>query len=141
MGKKIVKLTEGDLERIVKRIIKEDDGSFFNNLKKTILGDKIRVPNNKFYAVKKGPVYSIIYPKMYNGRLDEYVIGSFTPLEDGTFLMKYRLHDKPVPYGVPNPPTKVKTPSIEVGLNYLKDIDDKKWREDNKWDIDLTDTP
>ena len=132
MKKRIVKLTEGDLERIVKRIIKEDDGSFFNHVKKTILGDKIKVPNNRYYAAYIDSKYRIVDTYTDDGKYRKTVVGSFEPLEDGTFLMIYKLHY--------TPKTKVRTPSIERGLNYLKDIDDKKRKEDNKWDIDLTDT-
>ena len=86
--------------------------------------EKISIPDNKYSATKdeREDFYYIWYGWGFGGGRP---FGTIKKLEDGNFLMK---HDG----------KNIKLPSVERGLEYLKELDDEREINSNKIDIDLT---
>lgn len=85
--------------------------------------EKIFIPDNKYYATKdeREDFYSVWSGWGFGGSPSAYIY----ELEDGKFLMKHSGKN-------------IKLPSVERGLEYLKELDDERETNRNKIDIDLT---
>ena len=85
--------------------------------------EKISIPDNKYYATKdeREDFYYIWSGWGFGARPS----GTIKQIEDDNFLMK---HDG----------KNIKLPSVERGLEYLKELDDEREMNANKIDIDLT---
>ena len=86
--------------------------------------EKISIPDNKYSANKdeREDFYYIWSGWGFGGGRP---FGTIKKLEDSNFLMK---HDG----------KNIKLPSVERGLEYLKELDDEREINSNKIDIDLT---
>lgn len=85
--------------------------------------EKISIPDNKYSATRKDgdDFYSVWSGWGFGGSPSAYIY----ELEDSNFLMK---HDG----------KNIKLPSVERGLEYLKELDDERETNSDKIDIDLT---
>lgn len=116
MKKENVKTFEGFLDKF-KKNKKEEPKVEKPNV------EKIFIPDNKYYATKdeSEDFYSVWSGWGYGGSPSAYIY----ELENGNFLMKF---------GGKN----IKLPSVERGLEYLKELDNERETNHNKIDIDLT---